>query len=247
MPIETLINAVKQWATRMFATRGEVDAAVDAVTRTFATHDDVDAAVEANAPDWNAAEGEPGYIANKPNLEDQPPEVGAVGNGEGSEVFNDYNNNVANGQFCHAEGYNTSATGSCTHAEGYLTEASMSHSHAEGNVTRAANTAAHAEGYSTKANGEYSHAEGEQTIAGSTDQHVQGKFNVEDTAGAYAHIVGNGTARTKRSNAHTLDWDGNAWYAGTVLVGGTSQADAAEVATKAYVDEMLGVIENGSY
>lgn len=32
----------------------------------------------------------------------------------------------------------------------------------------------------------------------------------------YAHIVGNGTSDTDRSNAHTLDWNGNAWYAGTV-------------------------------
>lgn len=31
----------------------------------------------------------------------------------------------------------------------------------------------------------------------------------------YAHIVGNGTV-SKPSNAHTLDWDGNAWFAGYV-------------------------------
>lgn len=29
-------------------------------------------------------------------------------------------------------------------------------------------------------------------------------------------IVGNGTKASNRSNAHTLDWDGNAWYAGSV-------------------------------
>lgn len=28
--------------------------------------------------------------------------------------------------------------------------------------------------------------------------------------------VGNGTSDASRSNAHTLDWSGNAWYAGTV-------------------------------
>ena len=32
----------------------------------------------------------------------------------------------------------------------------------------------------------------------------------------YAHIVGNGESNSARSNAHTLDWDGNAWFAGTV-------------------------------
>lgn len=35
-------------------------------------------------------------------------------------------------------------------------------------------------------------------------------------ANKYVHIVGNGTNAKTRSNAHTLDWDGNAWYAGTV-------------------------------
>ena len=38
----------------------------------------------------------------------------------------------------------------------------------------------------------------------------------KDKANIYAHIVGNGTSSTTRSNAHTLDWKGNAWFAGTV-------------------------------
>lgn len=37
--------------------------------------------------------------------------------------------------------------------------------------------------------------------------------------GNYAHIVGNGTS-TKRSNAHVLDWSGNAWFAGDVYANG---------------------------
>jgi hypothetical protein len=57
-------------------------------------------------------------------------------------------------------------------------------------------------------------------------QHVQGEYNIKDSSiflsgihagrSKYAHIVGNGTSDSARSNAHTLDWDGNAWYAGTV-------------------------------
>jgi hypothetical protein len=43
--------------------------------------------------------------------------------------------------------------------------------------------------------------------------------------GKYAHIVGNGWGNGSRSNAHTLDWDGNAWFAGDVYVGGTGQDD----------------------
>ena len=32
----------------------------------------------------------------------------------------------------------------------------------------------------------------------------------------YAVMVGNGTSEESRSNAHTLDWEGNAWFAGSV-------------------------------
>jgi hypothetical protein len=42
--------------------------------------------------------------------------------------------------------------------------------------------------------------------------------------------VGKGGALNNRSNAHTLDWNGNAWFAGDIKVGGTSQDD--ENATK---------------
>lgn len=73
---------------------------------------------------------------------------------------------------------------------------------AEGQATTASSLGAHAEGYYTKASGEF--------------QHVEGKYNIEDTNDVYAHIVGNGTGENARSNAHTLDWDGNAWFAGAI-------------------------------
>ena len=56
--------------------------------------------------------------------------------------------------------------------------------------------------------------------------------STKDNRGVYAHIVGNGNNEYDRSNAHTLDWDGNAWYAGTIKLGGTSYDDASEVALK---------------
>lgn len=65
------------------------------------------------------------------------------------------------------------------------------------------------------ASGAMSHAEGSHTIAASDNQHVQGKYNIEDAENTYAHIIGNGD-KIARSNAHTLDWSGNAWYAGTM-------------------------------
>ena len=95
-------------------------------------------------------------------------------------------------------------------AEGYMTEASGPFSHAEGQLTIASGESSHAEGYSTTANGK--------------NQHVQGKYNIEDTTSA--HIVGNGSNSSNKSNAYTLDWSGNAWYQGNIKTGGTSYNDA---------------------
>lgn len=126
----------------------------------------------------------------------------------------------ASGAASHAEGYRTVASGQTSHAEGNETEASSPNSHAEGNNTTASGNSSHAEGYSTTASGEYSHAEGRTTIAQGNNQHVQGKYNIADTTSA--HIMGNGSGSSNRSNAHTLDWSGNAWFAGDIYTGSTS-------------------------
>ena len=46
--------------------------------------------------------------------------------------------------------------------------------------------------------------------------------------GKYVHVVGNGN-KSARSNAHTLDWDGNGWFAGDVFVGGASQDEGVKL------------------
>ena len=94
-----------------------------------------------------------------------------------------------------------------------------SNSTAEGCDTTAGGDCSHAEGYDTTADGYCSHAEGEGTNASFGSQHVQGKYNIEDIESKYAHIVGNGNSDRERSNAHTVDWGGNAWYAGDVTNG----------------------------
>ena len=131
-------------------------------------------------------------------------------------------NTTASGTDSHAEGRYTTAEGCGSHAEGLDTIASADYSHSEGYDTTAEGYCSHAEGCDTTASGHSSHAEGYKTIATGKYQHVQGKFNIEDTKGEYAHIVGNGTSEEKknRSNAHTLDWDGNAWYAGKLTLEG---------------------------
>lgn len=153
-----------------------------------------------------------------------------VTGGTGAERFNSVTNQ---------------AIGDYSHAEGYLTTASGTHSHAEGNMTTASGVDSHAEGSLAIASGVNSHAEGSCILAASANQHVQGIANIEDAEGKYAHIVGNGASMLSRSNAHTLDWDGVAWFAGDVKVGGTGQddEDAKTLATTEYVDTKVGEID----
>lgn len=89
----------------------------------------------------------------------------------------------------------------------------------------------HVEGQSTYGSGAGAHIEGQGTLGYGDATHVQGRYNdfeLTTTLGntpivknnQYAHVVGNGTSQIKRSNAHTLDWNGNAWYAGRISAEG---------------------------
>ena len=152
---------------------------------------------------------------------------------------------LAFGQASHAEGNSTKAIGKASHAEGFRTTASGHQAHAEGSNTTASGTDSHAEGGNTIASGLDSHAEGIGTIASGTNQHVQGKFNIEDTS--MLHIVGNGDYDSHyeivRSNAHTIDWHGNAWFAGDVYTGSTSgtnkDSGSKKLATEEYVTNLV--------
>lgn len=145
---------------------------------------------------------------------------------------------VASGQASHAEGYQTTASGDNSHAEGNGTKASGFAAHAEGSHTVASNIYSHAEGIDTKATGPYSHAEGESTVASGTDQHVQGRRNIKDENDKYVHIVGNGNS-TKASNAYTLDWEGNAWFAGDVYVHSTSGTNKDDGSVRLATEDQL--------
>ena len=67
---------------------------------------------------------------------------------------------------------------------------------------------------------------GEGNIVDSNCCFVEGKYCLKDTNKEYAHIVGNGTDRDARSNAYTLDWQGNGTFSGTVS--SSTGADYAE-------------------
>ena len=157
-------------------------------------------------------------------------QVGAQATVRGAAAFN---TSTASGKYSHAEGKNTSAQGEAAHAEGANTFAIGGAAHAEG-------------GGSTTASGLYSHAEGQGIFATSKAQHAQGKFNIEDAADVYAHIVGGGSGNGDRRNIHTVAWSGEGWFQGDVYVGSTSgkyqDEGSKKLATVEYVDNHVAVI-----
>lgn len=128
--------------------------------------------------------------------------------------------NTSSGSASFAEGSNTIASANNAHAEGNATEASARFAHAEGRSTVASAEQSHAEGYNTTASGNQSHAEGNGTEAKGSSQHVSGKYNIVDNNNEYAEIIGNGTGVNNRSNARTLDWQGNETLAGDLTFNG---------------------------
>lgn len=152
----------------------------------------------------------------------------------------------ATGRYSHAEGGYTEATADCahaegdtcyaqgdsSHAEGYYCYARGYHSHAEGNETEANGRNAHSEGYDTYADGESAHAEGAHTYATGYYSHTsnlgtKASHNAQTAIGKYnnnldysAFEIGNGSSEDERSNAFTVDWDGNTRAEGDISAKG---------------------------
>jgi hypothetical protein len=193
---------------------------------TSTSNNEIQTAWETNK--FSLAKGDASHVEGKDNLA-----LGSYSHAEGYQTtasgaysHAEGNGTKATNASSHAEGYYTSASGNDSHAEGYYAAASGSFSHAEGGNTKASGSFSHTEGNGTTASGSNSHAEGIGTKASSDNQHAQGKYNIEDTSSKYAHIVGNGESNGVRSNAHTLDWNGKAWFKNDVCIGGTGQDSA---------------------
>lgn len=60
--------------------------------------------------------------------------------------------------------------------------------------------------------------------------------------GKYLSIAGNGTSDNARSNAHTLDWDGNAWYQGNVTAAGGTITVGNTILTEAQLQRLLQLL-----
>ena len=104
--------------------------------------------------------------------------IGKSGEGDSSEIFNDYENGQATGDFSHAEGCYPSAKGTA--------------SHAEGNITLANGDYSHSEGYSTLTIGSSTHAEGNQAVAGYYAYMIKSvTYNAENnTSDLVLHTIG---------------------------------------------------------
>ena len=140
--------------------------------------------------------------------------------------------NVASGDYSHAEGYHVSSTDDYAHSEGYYTTSSGAVSHSEGSMNIASGNSSHAEGAVNVASGYTSHVEGYGNEATHRSQHVFGEYAAYDPStsdstnrGTYVEIVGNGM-EDSRSNARTLDWQGNEAIAGSLTVGKGSASEA---------------------
>lgn len=166
---------------------------------------------------------------------------------------------TAQGAYSHAEGHSTTAIGVSSHVEGETTQAVGSHSHAEGDSTQAIGNASHTEGQNTIVTqsavgghaegigntvaglgnnnpGQGGHVEGIGNTSLGDAQHVQGKYAIQNPN--MADIVGNGTDNNNRSNAYSLDWEGNGIFAGKITIG-TNPSNDMDVATKKYVDDNI--------
>jgi len=180
-----------------------------------------------------------GWVAHAEGLQTYASGTAAHAEGKHSNGYENY----VTGNVAYAYG----ATADASHSEGSSTIAAGFHSHAEGQETIAIGAACHTGGKFNvpdnwnnwnewTANTEYAvddkvkitgesevsayqctTANSDETFTSSKWQKIPGILN-------YAEIIGNGTDRSHRSNARTLDWDGNEYLAGDLYVGCSSNS-----------------------
>ena len=174
--------------------------------------------------------------------------------GNGSFAFG--NNVEASGAYSHAEGYATQAVGRITHVEGRGTQATGDYSHAQGQYTIAAGMCSDVSGkfnvmddydtwelwvsgtqytigdkvYRVVQENNTNVRKGYVCTVANNDEEFTDDHWATDTQRTYATIVGNGTGSyyNQRSNAYTLDWDGNGHYAGDVYVHANADSSGGE-------------------
>ncbi len=161
--------------------------------------------------------------------------LGCSANGVCSMAMNGYCE--ANGNYSVASGAVTSANGNYSVAGGCFSQANGDYSVAFGNrlssglvdtqangrmgvaigygcIADGNNSRALGQGVNTK--GTLSTGIGDRITANGRLHFAIGKYNLVEEGDLYAFSVGNGTSEEARSNAFTLDWEGNGCYQGKV-------------------------------
>lgn len=161
-------------------------------------------------------------------------------NNDGSDIKNIGENsfaigcgrNDAKGRFCYAFGSNASIDNTVDSSYSFGNQVYINHSctFASGMICRSTNSYQFITGnysnWNDKNQAKGAQIFGQGCISSSDWSMTAGKYNANDTNKEYAHVVGNGTSNTFRSNAYTLDWQGNGTFAGTVS--SSTGADYAE-------------------
>lgn len=138
------------------------------------------------------------------------------GNAEGKNTVSVGSTNSVTGDNSAAIGTNCKAYSFASFAIGQFCSVNGNNSFAGGYGCSALAGNSFVDGNSSTTLGACSYAQGDHVTASQYCQHVQGRYNIEDTQNKYAHIVGGGTSSTDKKNIHTLDWQGNAVFAGDV-------------------------------
>ena len=164
---------------------------------------------------------------------------------------------IASGDGSHAEGVYNIASGAQSHSEGFNNVSSGSYSHSEGYNTIANGNAMHASGiyntepelYSVWVPGT-SYKVGDTVligesgcrciIANSDDSFDLEKWELLISNTDTAFVIGNGTDSSNRSNALSVDWNGNEYLMGDVYV--NSDPDSKNGSKLAKVSELADVI-----
>ena len=160
-----------------------------------------------------------------------------VSKGKG-EIFNDYTNNAASGDYSHAEGVRTKATGNYSHAEGNTAQAKGTTSHAEGSSTVSSGNNSHAEGNTTTASGQNSHAEGTGTTSSGLNSHAEGN-NTKATV-PNSHAEGN-TTTASGNNSHAEGNNTKATVPNSHAEGNTTTASGNNSHAEGYTTTASGL------
>ena len=130
---------------------------------------------------------------------------------------------------------NTGTKGTASVGYGIGNTASGDYSQSFGSNNESSGGNSFSSGYSTIASGLNSSSFGAGTTANHKSQHVAGEYNSIDSSsnnatarGNYVEIIGNGTSTLTRSNARSLDWDGNECIKGDLYINCNSDSSGGK-------------------